>query len=169
MPIGSAVGVYDRMSGAEEAVRGLGRSGFPRTQISVVARDLESEKEVHGYITAGDVAESGAARGAWFSGLFGLLVGAAFVWAPDFGPLLVVGPLAATLLSGIEGALAGATGGGLLGALVGWGVSMQDILRYEEQVRQGEYLVIAHGSAEEVAQAHDILKGTAAAELDVHS
>ncbi len=78
----SVVGVYDDMPKAEEAVRMLDKGGFPIKQVSIVAQDLESEKEVHGYVTAGDVAKSGAGTGAWVGGLFGLLVGAANVNVP---------------------------------------------------------------------------------------
>ena len=165
----SVVGVYGIMAKAEDAVRMLDKGGFPIRQVSIVAQDLESEKEVHGYVTAGDVAKSGAGTGAWVGGLFGLLVGAAFIWVPGFGPLLVAGPLAAMLLGGIEGALAGAAGGGILGALVGWGVSKKHILKYEDQLKGGKYLVIAHGSADNVARARSILGSSGAAELNVHS
>lgn len=165
----SVIGVYQSMSEAEEAVRTLGRGSFPITQVSIVAQNLESEKEVHGYITTGDVAKTGTSTGAWVGGLFGLLVGAAFIWVPGFGPLLVAGPLAAALLGGIEGAVAGATGGGLLGALVGWGVSKQHILKYEEHLKGGKYLLIAHGSAEEATRAHNILQSTGAAEVTRHA
>jgi len=157
------------MSEAEEAVRMLDRGGFPIQQVSIVAQNLESEKEVHGYVTVGDIAKSGAGTGAWVGGLFGLLIGAAFIWVPGFGPLVVAGPLAAMLLGGIEGLVAGAAGGGLLGALVGWGVSKEHILKYEERLKGGKYLVIAHGSAEEVAKAHNILEGSGATELNVHT
>ena len=99
-------------------------------------RTWESEREVHGYVTAGDVAKGrGPAPGLGWAGFFGLLFGAAFLWVPGFGPLLVAGPLSAALLGGVEGALAGAAGGGLLGALFGWGVSRQHILKYEERVK----------------------------------
>ncbi len=165
----SVVGVYDDMPKAEEAVRMLDKGGFPIKQVSIVAQDLESEKEVHGYVTAGDVAKSGAGTGAWVGGLFGLLVGAAFIWVPGFGPLLVAGPFAAMLLAGIEGAIAGAAGGGLLGALVGWGVSRDHILKYEEKLKGGKYLLIAHGSAAEVERARTLLQITDADELDVHT
>jgi len=165
----SVVGVYPTMSEAEEAVRMLDRGGFPIQQVSIVAQNLESEKEVHGYVTVGDIAKSGAGTGAWVGGLFGLLIGAAFIWVPGFGPLVVAGPLAAMLLGGIEGLVAGAAGGGLLGALVGWGVSKEHILKYEERLKGGKYLVIAHGSAEEVAKAHNILEGSGATELNVHT
>lgn len=164
----SVIGVYHTMSEAEEAVRMLDKGGFPIKQVSIVAQDMESEKEVHGYVTAGDVAKSGAGTGAWVGGFFGLLVGAAFIWVPGFGPLLVAGPFAVMLLGGIEGAIAGATGGGLLGALVGWGVSKEHILKYEEKLKGGKYLLMAHGSAEEVTRAHNILQGTGAAEVTHH-
>ena len=164
----SVIGVYRTMSEAEEAVRVLDRGGFPIKQISVLAQNLESEKEVHGYVTAGDVAKAGAGTGAWVGGLFGVLVGAAFIWVPGFGPLLAAGSFAAILLGGIEGAVAGAAGGGLLGALAGWGVSRQHILKYEEHLKGGKYLLIAHGSAEEVARAQNILQGTAAIEVTRH-
>jgi hypothetical protein len=58
---------------------------------------------------------------------------------------------------------------GVLGALVGWGVSKKHILKYEERLKSGKYLEIAHGSAKDVAAAHDILKGTGAGELDFHA
>jgi hypothetical protein len=65
--------------------------------VSIVSQNLEGEKQVHGYITTGDVAEKGAVTGAWVGGIFGLLIGAAFIWVPGFGPLLVAGPLAAAI------------------------------------------------------------------------
>jgi high-affinity Fe2+/Pb2+ permease len=87
---------------------------------------------------------------------------------PGFGPLLVAGPLAAALLAGIEGTVAGAAGGGLLGALLGWGISKKHILKYEEVIKGGDYLVIAHGSEEEVKRAHAVLDNTKADELNMH-
>ena len=165
----SVVDVYDNMAKAEEAIHKLDRGGFPIKQVSIVARNLESEKEVHGYIDSGDVAKIGAGTGAWVGGIFGLLVGVAFIWVPGFGPLLVAGPLAAALLGGIEGAVAGGAGGGLLGALVGWGVSKKQIIKYEERLKGGKYLVIAHGSAEEVNKARNILAGASVEDLEAHA
>jgi hypothetical protein len=164
----SVVGVYDVLSKAEDAIRTLDRSSFPIKQVSIVAKDLESERDVHGYVNVGDVAKGGARTGAWVGGFFGLLFGAAFLWVPGFGALVVAGPLSAALLGGIEGALAGVTGGGLLGALFGWGVSRQHILKYEERIKGGKYLVIVHGSPEQVERAHGILQATEPEELNIH-
>ena len=165
----SVIGVYNSMSEAEEAVRMLDRGSFPIKQVSIVAQDMQSEKEVHGYVTTGDVAKAGANTGGWVGGIFGLLAGAAFIWVPGFGPLLVAGSFAAILLGSMEGVVAGAAGGGLLGALVGWGVSKQHILKYEEHLKGGKYLLMTHGSAEEVTRAQKILQGTGALEVTHHA
>lgn len=165
----STIGTYATLDAAEQAVHTLGDGGFPIRQVSILSQDMQSERVVHGYITAGDVAKQGAGVGAWTGGLFGILMGAAFIWVPGFGPLLVAGAFAGVLLGGIEGAAVGAATGGALGALAGWGVSKQHIITYEEQLKAGRYLVIAHGSDTEVAQARTLLGQTDAEELNVHA
>lgn len=157
----SVVHIYANMADAEQAVKNLIDADFPAEQISIVTQNLEAEKQVHGFITVGDIATEGASTGAWVGGLFGLLMGAAFIFVPGFGPLVVAGPFAAALLGGIEGAVAGAAGGGLLGTLVGWGVSKEHILKYEEVVKGGKYLVIANGDETQVNHARQILDGAA--------
>ncbi|MCA9933701.1 MAG: DUF1269 domain-containing protein [Ardenticatenaceae bacterium] len=169
MSTNSVVHVYENMAAAETAVRKLDQGNFPIKQVSIMAQDMASEKEVHGFITTGDVAKAGAGTGAWMGGLFGILIGAAFIWVPGFGPLFVAGPLAAALLGGAEGAAAGAAGGGLLGALFGWGVSKQHIVKYQETLKAGKYLLVAHGSPEEVERARTILEDSEAVEANVHT
>jgi len=164
----SVVGVYPHLDVAEEAVRQLGQGGFPIQHVSVIAKDLGSEKKIHGYVTSCDVAKSSARGGAWVGGIFGLLVGAAFLWVPGVGPLVVAGSLTSALLGGLEGAVAGAAVSGVLGWLVSLGISKQHILKYEESVKAGKYLVIAHGSADEVKKARQILEGTRPMELNLH-
>jgi hypothetical protein len=165
----SVVGVYDNLDAAEAAVRGLAAAKFPVQQISIVARDIRDEKRVHGFVTACDVSKSGAVTGAWMGGIFGLLLGAAFLWVPGVGPMIVAGSLSAALAGGAEGALAGAAVGGILSGLAAWGISKQHILKYQEYVTAGKYLVIAHGSADEVAQAKTLLTGSGASELTAHA
>ena len=164
----SVIGVYNTMSEAEEAVRMLDKGKFPIKQVSVVTQDMQSEKAVQGYLSAGDIAKSGAGTGAWVGGIFGLLIGAAFIWVPGFGPLVVAGSFASLLLGTMEGVAAGAAGGGVLGSLIGWGVSKQHILKYEEHLKGGKYLLMVFGSQDEVTRAHDILKDSGAAELTQH-
>ena len=161
----SVVYIFPSLEEAESAVKRLSDTKFPINQISIVTQNIETTKQVHGYITAGDVAAQGASSGAWMGGFFGLLVGAAFLWVPGFGPLFVAGPLAAMLLGGAEGIVAGAAGGGLLGALVGWGISKEHILKYQEVIKGGKYLVIANGDEAQVNQARSILQDSGIADV----
>ena len=135
-----------------------------------MTQNLASDKATHGFIMPGDdLIPHSAATGAWVGGIVSVLIGVAFLWVPGFGPLLVVGRLAALLLAGVEGALAGAATGGLLGALANWGIAEEHILDYEKRLREGKHLVIAYGTAEEVARAHTILQSTNAGALRVHA
>jgi hypothetical protein len=164
----SVVGTYKTMDEAEHAVRALDMAGFPAKQVTIVTRDITSEKTIHGYVTAYDVSKRGAKDGAWLGGIFGLLGGAAFMWLPGVGPVIVAGSLAAILLGGLEGAVAASALGGLLSGLASWGISKQHILKYEEVVKGGKFLVIAHGSAAEAKKAEGILAVTGATELMSH-
>lgn len=166
----SVVGIYDTMAQAEEAVHRLDRAGFPVKHISIVTQNLAGGKTTHGYITPGDdLTARGAVTGAWIGGLLSLLIGAAFLWIPGYGPLLVVGRLAALLVAGVEGTMVGAATGSLLGALASWGIAEEHILDYEKQVREGKHLVIVYGTAEEVDKAQAILQETEAGALHVHA
>jgi uncharacterized membrane protein len=168
----SVIGVYESMSKAEEAIRKLDHEKFPIRQISVIGQNVEHEKEVCGYVTVEDVARQGVSTGALAGGLFGLVAGVASIWIPGLGRMLVAGPIAAVLLGllgSIEGAVTGAAWGGVLATLVGWGVSRQHMIKYEEHLKAGKYLVIAHGSAEELERAHSILHSTEAEHLQLHN
>jgi hypothetical protein len=161
----SVIGIYDTLLKAEEAVRQLDRQGFPIIQVSILGQQAETTKEVQGYLTIDDPAKKGMSAGALATGLVGLLAGAVSIWVPGFGHMLVAGPLAAALLGllgGMEGVIAGAVWGGARGTLIGWGVAKQHLLKYEDHLRAGKFLVNAHGSAADVEHGRHILHGSSA-------
>ncbi len=153
----SVVAVYADHPSAERAVRLLHHEGFALGDLSIVGRDFQTSEEPVGFVSAGDYATAGAKTGAWFGGLFGLVLGAAFLVLPGVGPVIVAGPLAAAVVAGLEGALAGTALGGLAGALVGVGVPKERALRYETQVKGGKFLVIVRGNQEVVSRARNML------------
>jgi len=152
------IAIFDSLEQVEKAIAVLREAGIKKRKISVVTQSLETETTIHGYVTHGDAVREGAETGAWTGGLFGLLVGAAFIWVPGFGPLLVAGPLAAALLAGLEGTAVGAAGGGLMGAFLGHAVEKQHIPKYEEAIKGGQFLLVVSGSTEDVDQAMHILE-----------
>jgi hypothetical protein len=162
------VAIYSSHDEAEAAVKELERAGFDMTTLSIVGKDYHSEERVVGYYNAGDRMKYWGKLGAFWGGIWGLLVGAAFFWVPGLGPILVGGPLVAAVLGGLEGA---AVGGGLsaLGAgLFSIGIPKDSVLRYETALKADDFLLVVHNTSEEVERARDILSSTRATEIDVH-
>jgi len=160
----TVLGVFESLDQATDALTRLGEAGFPMERVSIVGQNLQSELKLHGFVTTGEVAREGAKWGAVFGGLFGLLFGAAFLAIPGFGPLIILGPLAA----GVVGAAEGAVGTGLVGAILGAFLSRQHIPKIEQHLRAGRYLVLVHGSAEEVTRAQEVLRNAGSIEVSQH-
>ena len=165
----SVVGIYESTDQAEKAVQQLDQGGFPINQISIVGKNLQSEKKINGFLTKDDAAKSAARVGAWTGCIFGLLAGAASLWVPSVGRVIVAGPLAAGIPRSLEGAAAGGASAGLLGMLLGWGISKKHVLEYLRNVKAGEYVLVCYGSAVQVKKANAILKTTKPGELNVHN
>jgi len=152
-----AIAEYDHHSEAEDAVKELQKSGFDMKKLSVVGKDYHTDEHVVGYYNAGDRMKYWGKQGAFWGGLWGLLFGAAFFWVPGIGPVLVGGPLVAWIVAALEGA---AVVGGLsaIGAgLYSLGIPKDSIVEYETAVKVGNYVVVAHGTADEAAKAKSIL------------
>src|SRR5262249_28692585 len=152
----TVIATYPDHASAEDAVRRLQKEGIPMQNLSIIGKDFQTVEQPLGFVTTGTVAGEGAKVGAWTGGLFGLLLGAAFLIVPGLGPVVIAGPLAAALLGGIEGGVAGAAFGGLAGALVGLGISKDKAIRYESQVKAGKFLVTLRGDQTEVERAKSL-------------
>src|SRR5271155_6031954 len=97
-----AVALYDQHTQAENAVKALQRAGFDMKKISIIGKDYETEEHVIGFLNAGDRAKIFGKYGAFWGGLMGVLFGSALMFVPVVGPMVVLGPLAAMLLSGLQ-------------------------------------------------------------------
>lgn len=161
--------VYKTHTDAEAGVKELQKAGFDMTKLSIVGKEYHTDEHVVGYYNAGDRMKYWGKLGGFWGGLWGFLFGAAFFWVPGIGPLLVGGPLVASIVAGLEGA---ALVGGLsaLGAgLYSVGIPKDSVLKYEMDVKAGKFLLIAHGTEEEVKKAKNILQTTATADLAEHT
>jgi len=166
----SVVGIYKTLAEAEAAAKALRDSGFPIKKISIVARNLEDHRSLHGFALACDEAKPAAVTGLWLGGIFGILMaGAAFFWLPEFGPVVVAGSVAESLLCWFEGAVGGATIFAMLGLLIGLADSRKAIQKYEAALKAGKLLVIARGSGEEIENASQILTDSDAQDVERHT
>jgi len=164
----AVIAVYDTHPAAEEAVQELHRAGFDMKKLSVVGKDYHTDEQVVGYYNAGDRMKYWGKMGAVWGGLWGLLFGAAFFWVPGIGPLLIAGPLAASIVAALESAVAVGGLSALGAGLCSIGIPRDSVLRYETAVKVDRYLLVAHGTAAEVTRAKEILKTTRPVEMDDH-
>jgi hypothetical protein len=165
----SVVGVYKSHSDAEQSVRELQKAGFAMKKLSIVGKDYHTEEHVVGYYSVGDRMKAWGKLGSFWGGLWGLLFGSAFFFVPGIGPVAVAGPLVSWIIAALEGAV---VVGGLsaLGAgLYSVGIPKDSIVNYETQIKAEKFLLIAHGTMEEVQKAKELLAKTPAQELNIHS
>jgi hypothetical protein len=165
----SVVAIFKSHIEAETAVKELQHSGFDMKKLSIVGRDYHTDEQVIGYYNAGDRMKYWGKLGAFWGGFWGLLFGSAFFIVPGVGPLVMAGPIVGWLVGALEGAV---VVGGLsaLGAgLYGMGIPKDSIVQYETALKSGKYVVIAHGSAEEVIHARAIISRTNPEALAEHA
>ncbi|HVB79355.1 MAG TPA: general stress protein [Candidatus Binataceae bacterium] len=163
------VAVYDTHTQAEDAVKELQRSGFDMRKMSIVGKDYHPEEHVVGYYNTGDRMKFWGKLGAFWGGIFGLFFGGAFFLIPGIGPVLAAGPLVSMIIGALEG---GVVVGGLdaIGAgLYSIGIPKDSILKYESSLKANKFLLMAHGTAAEVAKARDIMQTAHPAELAMHA
>ena len=164
----SVVAIYPLHTAAEAAIKELQQAGFDMKKLSIVGRDYHTDEQVVGYYNAGDRMKMWGKTGAFWGGLWGFLFGSAFFMIPGVGPLLVAGPLVSWIIGALEGA---AVVGGLsaLGAgLFSLGIPKDSILIYETAVKSGKYVLVAHGTTDDVAKAKEILHRTEPETFDHH-
>jgi hypothetical protein len=164
----SVVAIFKTHELAEKAVTELEKSGFDMKKLSIVGRDRHTEEHVVGYYTAGDRMKYWGALGAFWGGLWGLLFGAAVFWVPGLGPLVVGGPLVSWIVAALEGAAVVGGLSALGGGLYSIGIPKDSILKYEREIASDCYLLVAHGTSDEVRHAKNILDTTGARGVETH-
>ncbi len=156
----TCVAVYKTHQAADDAVKRLQRAGFEMTKISVIGNDYHTDEQVVGYYNTGDRMKAWGKIGAFWGGLWGILLGAAFFMIPGIGPLAVAGPLVSAIVGGLEGAIVVGGLSALGAALVSIGIPKDSVVNYEKSLAAGNYLVLYNGNAQDVAAAAKLLQET---------
>ncbi|HEY4050131.1 MAG TPA: general stress protein [Acidobacteriaceae bacterium] len=164
----NVVAVYDSHTQAEEALHKLSAASFDIKKISIIGKGYHTEENVVGYYTTGDRMKSWGAMGAFWGGLWGLLFGAGLFLIPGIGPVLVAGPILAALLGALETAVVVGGLSALTAALVSMGIPKDRSIKYEADVKADKYLLVVHGTAEELQRARAILAETSPVSLETH-
>ena len=164
----SVIAVFKSHTEAEEAVVSLQKAGFDMTKLSILGKGYQAEEHVVGYYNTGDRVGYWGKLGAFWGGFWGLLFGTAFLMVPGIGPVVVGGPIIGWIIGAIEGAVVVGGISAVGAALYSMGIPKDSIIRYENSLKSNQFLVIVHGTDQEVSQAHQILQSTAPIEANLH-
>ncbi len=141
-------GLFRDRESAEAAYAATHARGYGSDDVNVAMSDETRQRHFGDHTGAGDT-ELGnkAGKGSAIGGTIGAIaaaiaaVGTSLV-LPGLG-LVVAGPLAA--------AVAGAAGGGIIGALIGWGIPEERVKEYEQGIKGGGILMGVHARNDEDA------------------
>ena len=153
----SVVAIYASHTNAEVAVKELQRSGFDMKKLSIVGRDYQTDEQVVGYYNTGDRMKAWGKTGAFWGAFWGFLFGSAFFWVPGIGPLFVGGPLVSWIVGALEGGVIVGGLSAIAGGLCSIGIPKDSILQYETAIKNGKFVLIAHGTIEDTNRAKKIL------------
>ena len=156
----SVVAIYHNHTDADRAVKELQRGGIDMHKLSIVGKGYHTDEQVVGYYNTGDRMKYWGKVGAFWGGFWGLLFGSALFMIPGLGPILVAGPLVAWIVAGLEGAVEVGALGALGAGLFSIGIPKDSIVKYEAAIKTDQFLLIAHGTAAEVAKAKSIIETT---------
>lgn len=138
------IGIYDTREEAEAAIRDLQKLGIDMAKLSILGKDYHGDEEIVGYYAVGDRMRAWGTTGAFWGGIWSLLLGSGFFLVPGVGPLLAAGPIVTWIIAALDGATV-VGGMSVLGvALMSIGIPKDRILVYERHIRSGKFIVIAH-------------------------
>lgn len=159
--------IYDTHDQADQAIRQLHRHGFDVRKLSLIGKGFHSEELPMGFYTAGDRIRAWGGRGAFWGSVWGLLVGPGIFMLPGVGLVALAGPLVATLVAALEGAVVVGGVSALAAALSGMGMPQNEVVRYESALKADKYVLMVHGSADDAIRVHAALaRSDAGADID---
>lgn len=164
----SVIAVFSDHQEADAAVKKLANGGVAIENLSVIGKGYHSEEKVVGFYHAGDRIKFWGKRGAFWGSLWGMFVGGVSLTIPVVGHVMILGYLAAIVVSAVEGAIMVGGLSALGAALYSAGIPRDSIVQYEQAVKADGFLVIVHGAAEELTRAKAILALGNPSRLDLH-
>jgi len=164
----SCIAIFKTHQEAEQAIRELDLAGFDMKKLSILGKGYEQEENSPTYYNGINRVKYWGKRGAMWGGLWGVLFGPAFMCVPGAGSLTAGGILFYTLANGVSTAIF--TGGftALGAALYSIGIPKNSIIHYETAIKMEKYLLIVHGTSDEVERAKDILEAGEEAEVAIY-
>ena len=151
------IATYDNHAAAEATIKALSSAGFDTTKLSIVGKGYQTEEHALGFYTLGDRVRAWGGAGSFWGAIWGVLAGPAVFVIPYVGLIAVAGPLVVALVAALEGAAVVGGMSALGAALYGMGISKDEAIKYEADVKANHFLVLVHGSDRDIAKAKAVL------------
>jgi hypothetical protein len=158
----SSVYVFNTHLEAEAAIRLLSDAAIDVKQLSLIGKGYHSEEHPVGFYTTGDRIKTWGGIGAFWGGIWGLLLAPAVIFFPGLGLIAMAGPVAAELIGALEGAVVVGSLSALGAAMTRIGITSAHAIKYETALKADKYVLIVHGTVEEAAKARAVLANTPA-------
>ena len=160
------VSCYGTYSEAEPVVHRLASCGLPAARISIVGQNFEGHDPVQVFYHLEDGVSERANAKRWAGGLFDVLVGTGLFVLPTVGLLFILGPLGDIVAFGLRSSGTEA----LICGLVSFGIPRSQAKKYQDSIREGEFLVVVYGATtSETEAALTLLQDTKPHLLQTHS
>ena len=157
----AVVAVFNEHSGVEKAVKELQEGGFDIKKLSIIARDYHTEDNVVGFCNTGVRIRYWGKFGAFWGGVWGLLVGSTF-FTPGGGSVVEAGSVVTWI---VEGAILVGGLSTLGAALYSIGMPKDSVVEYETSMKAGEFVLIA---TDQVEKARSVLQTSGTEQVSVH-
>ena len=149
--------VFNTHPEAEAAIRSLAKAGFDMKKLSLIGKGYHSEEHAVGFYTTNDRIKTWGSIGAFWGGMWGLLMAPAVFFLPGFGLLAMAGPVVSALIGALEGAVVIGSASAIGAALSRIGVANDEIIKYETALKADKYVLMVHGTVDEVERARSEL------------
>lgn len=150
----TAIGIYNDHELAVVAVQQLKASNFPLDRLTIMGKaETEVVDSAMHIMPKNPISLAGVSSGTAIGTALGILTGVGIFAIPGLGFLYGAG----ALVGAIAGFDFGLIGGGIASALATIGVKDENELKYHNALEAGKFLLIVHGSEEDVNNARAIL------------
>lgn len=156
-PDDPVIALHATHAAAEAAVKALEHAGFDLKTVSIIGKSCRSEEHALAFYTVGDRVRAWGASGGLWGAAWGLLLGSAMFVMPPLGIVAAAGPITPILVAALEGAAVVGGVSALSAALASVGLPHDQAVKYEADIAADRFLLIVHGTQQDVARARAIL------------
>jgi hypothetical protein len=161
-------GVFLEHLTAEKAIEELRLSGFDLGRLSLIGMDSPLGGHVSGLYRIGEKLRACGKLEAFWQGLSRQFSSSASFFVPGIGPVMLFGPIVELVLAALERELVVGGLSAVGAALFSIGIPKECTNRYEAALRDGHFLLVAEGTADEAEEARRILNATSANDAVVY-